>query len=254
MKVHKCRASSVLLVVIAAGLLLPGCVTRQRADKALSHQKMGLVYFDEGDFPGAVGELRESIRLNPHHHEAHHLLASCYFAMGLYDEAGKEYQIATRLQPSFPEAWVNWGALLVAQERWEEALQKLKVAEADPTYRETGRANHNMGWAYYNLGKYDEARECYQRVLDVTPRFCPSVHNMALVAEAEGKLDEAEERYLQAKDCNELDLNNWLRLGRLYMRLDRPEDAKYYLDFVAAHDEGGDLGEEATQLLDELGS
>jgi len=243
-----------LVVVLVVGLLGSSCVTRQRAEKAISHQTMGLVYFDEGDFPGAVAELHESIRLNPHHPEAHHLLASCYFAMGLLDEAGKEYQIATRLQPSFPEAWVNWGALLVAQERWEEALKKLQAAVEDPTYRESGRAYHNMGWAHYNLAQYAEARECYERVLQVTGRFCPSIHNLALVAEAEGKLDEAEKRYLDAKDCNELDLNTWLRLGRLYIRLDRLEDAKYYLDFVAAHDEGGDLGEEAIQLLDELDS
>lgn len=245
-------SSSILIAILVLTATAPGCVTRQRAEMGLAHQKMGLVFFDQQDYHGAVGELLQSIELNPHHHEAHHLLANCYFTMGLHDDADREFHIATRLESSFPEAWVNWGALMIVEERWEEALQKFSLAVDDPSYREVGRAYHNMGWAHYNLGQYTEARECYERVLDVTPLFCPSVFNLALVAEAEGKLEEAEETYLRATECNEMDLRAWLRLGKLYVRLDRPADAEIYLDFVAAHDEGGTLGDEAVALLQEL--
>jgi len=240
----------VLLLVFAfAG---PGCVTRQRAEKALGHQKMGQVYFDDGDYPGSVGELKESIRLNPHHPEAHHILANCLFIMELYEDAYDEFGIATRLQKPFPEAQVNWGAMLMAQERWVEAIEKFQLAVDEPTYREVGRGYHNMGWAYYQLGRYEEARTAYERVLSVTGQFCPSILNLGMVTEAQGDLPEAEELYHEAMDCNDRDLNTWLRLGQLYIRLDRVEDAKYYLDFVAAHDEGGSLGDEAGSLLDDL--
>jgi Tfp pilus assembly protein PilF len=246
------RSHAVLAVVLLFALAGPGCVTRQRAEKALSHQKMGQVYFDDGDFPGTVGELREAIRLNPHHPEAHHLLANAYFAMERHDDAHAEYRIATRLQNPFPEACVNWGALLAAEGRWEESLEKLQIAVDEPTYREVGRAYHNMGWAHFQLGQFEEAREAYKRVLTVTGQFCPSVLNLGMVAEAQGDLVEAEELYLEAMDCNDRDLNTWYQLGQLYIRLDRVEDAKYYLDFVAAHDDGGPLGEQAGSLLDDL--
>ena len=248
------RPSSVTVVVLALALAAPGCVTRVRAEKALGHQKMGQVYFDEGDFPGAVGALQASIKLNPHHPEAHHLLANCYFVMDLYEDAHREYRTATRLQNPFPEAHVNWGALYVAEERWAEALEKLQIAVDEPTYREVGRAYHNMGWAYYHLGRYEEARTSYERVLQVTRQFCPSLSNLGLVVEAQGDLQEAEALYIEALDCNDRDLNTWFLLGQLYIRLDQVDDAKYYLDFVAAHDEGGDLGDEASKLLGDLPS
>ncbi len=243
-----------VVFVLLFALAAPGCVTRVRAEKALGHQKMGQVYFDEGDFPGAVGALLEAIKLNPHHPEAHHLLANCYFVMERYEDAHKSYRTATRLQNPFPEARVNWGALFVAEERWAEALVQLEIAVNEPTYREVGRAYHNMGWAYYHLGRYEEARESYDRVLSVTRQFCPSLSNLGLVAEAQGDLSEAESLYMEALDCNDRDLNTWFQLGQLYIRLDRVDDAKYYLDFVAAHDEGGDLGDEASKLLGDLPS
>lgn len=246
------RAHAIVAVVTLLAVAGPGCVTRQRAEKALGHQTMGQVYFDDGDYPGAVGELQEAIRLNPHHPEAHHVLANAFFGMQRYEDAAAEYKIATRLQDPFPEAHVNWGALLTAQERWDEALEKLQIAVDEPTYREVGRAYHNMGWAYYQLGRYDEARAAYERVLTVTGQFCPSVLNLGMVAEAQGDLTEAEEQYLEAMDCNDRDLNTWFRLGQLYIRLDRAQDAKYYLDFVAAHDDGGPLGDQASELLADL--
>ncbi|MDP6480150.1 MAG: tetratricopeptide repeat protein, partial [Phycisphaerales bacterium] len=49
-----------------------------------------------------------------------------------------------------------------------------EAAADEPTYRESGRAIHNLGWAYYNQGRFEESREAYQRVLEVTPLFCPS--------------------------------------------------------------------------------
>ncbi len=246
------RSLAVLALVALASCLLSGCVTRARAEKALGHQQLAQVYFDENNIPDAVAQLQESIRLNPHIPETHHLLANCFFSLKRYDDAAREYGIATRLRSSFPDAYVNWGALLLVQEDWEGAIAKFDAALDDPTYREAGRARHNKGWALYQLGRYEEARACYEGVLEITPMFCPSVHNLGMVAEAEGKLDEAEQHYQRALSCSGTDLKTWMALGELYIRLDRPDDAIEYLDFVIAHDEGGPLGAEAEGLVAEL--
>ena len=245
------RFVSALLLAILL-LTVTGCITAKRAEQALGHQQLGQVYFDEGDVRGAVGEVQQSIELDPYIPESHHLLANCYFALQLYEKAASSYATATRLESSFPDAYVNWGAMLLLLEDWEEAVEKLTLAAEDPTYREAGRAYHNLGWAQYNLGRYEEARESYERVLRVTPLFCPSVYNLGLVAEAEGNLEEAERLYKRASDCNPKDLNTQMALGELNLRLDREEDARYFLDFVVAHDEEGPLGTRARQILDEL--
>ncbi len=246
-----------LLAALTAVVLLPllgsGCVTAARAQKALGHHTMAQAYFDEGDLAGSIAELRESIRLNPYLPESHHLLANCYFAKEMFEEAEKEFRTALRLQEPFPEAQMNLGAMLLAQERWEDAIAALQAAAEEPTYRESGRAHHNIGWAEYNLGRYEEARESYRLVLEVTPLFCPSIHNLGLVAEAEGDLSQAETLFLRARKCNKADLNTWMALGKLYLRLDNMEQAEFHLDFVDVHDENGPLGDEARELLSELG-
>ncbi len=241
-----------LLLCLCAPPLLPGCVTRAKAEKALGHQQLAQVYFDEGDLGGAVTELRESIRLNPWIPETHHLLANTYFAQGFLEEAEKEFKTAVRLRESFPDAYVNWGAMLMVQERWEEAISRFETAIDDPTYRETGRAYHDLAWAQYNLGRFEEARENYERVLKVTPLFCPSIHNLAMVYEAEGDLSRAEELYIRASECDPRDLKAPMALGKLYLRLDRIDDALHYLDFVAVQDADGDLGAEAIEIIDGL--
>jgi len=246
------RLAPVPAVLLALALAAPGCITRQRAEKAIGHQTIAQVYFDEQEYAGAIGELEESIRLNPYIPESHHLLANCYFATQRFEEADGSFRTATRLDPRYAEAFVNWGALLIQQERWEDAVEKLSVAADEPTYREVGRALHNLGWAYYNLGRYEEAEDCYKRLLRVTPLFCPSLHNLGMVSEAQGQLDEAETHYQRSLECNETHLDTWMALGRLYIRLDRVEDARFHLDFVAAHDDGGTLGDEALALLSEL--
>ncbi|MDP7111674.1 MAG: tetratricopeptide repeat protein [Myxococcota bacterium] len=242
-----------IVAVLALGAALGGCITAQRAQKALGHHQLAQAYFDEGDVSGTIVELREAIRLNPYLPESHHLLANCYFVREMFDDAEKEFRTALRLQDPFPEAQLNLGAMLASRGRWDDAIVAFQAAADEPTYRESGRAIHNLGWAYYNQGRFEESRAAYQRVLEVTPLFCPSIHNMGLVSEAEGKLDEAESYFLRARKCNKADLNTWMALGKLYLRLDNLEQAEFHLDFVQSHDENGALGDEARQLLDELG-
>ncbi len=242
-----------ILGVLALGLLAAGCITPQRAQKALGHHQLAQAYFDEGDVAGSIVELQEAIRLNPYLPESHHLLANCYFSREAYDDAEKAFKTALRLQDPYPEAQLNLGAMLAQLQRWDEAIEAFQAAADEPTYRESGRAIHNLGWAYYNQGRFEEARGAYNRVLDVTPLFCPSIHNLGLVNEAEGKLDEAESLFLRARKCNKSDLNTWMALGKLYLRLDNLEQAEFHLDFVESHDPNGPLGEEARQLLEELG-
>lgn len=245
--------TAALALVVVLPLLAGGCITAVRAQKALGHHQLAQAYFDEGDLPGSIVELEESIRLNPYLPESHHLLANCYFARGAFVEAEKEFRTALRLQDPFPEAQMNLGAMMLAQERWDEAIVALQTAAEEPTYRESGRAFHNIGWAQYNLGRFDEARASYKLVLEITPLFCPSIHNLGLVTEAQGDLEEAERLFVRARKCNKSDLNTWMALGKLYLRLDNVEQAEFHLDFVDVHDENGPLGDEARQLLEEFG-
>jgi Tfp pilus assembly protein PilF len=172
-----------------------------------------------------------------------------YFAAGKHADAEKAILKALKLQPQFAQAHMNLGGLYLATERWDEAIPQLQAAVDDPEYREPARARHNLGWAYYNKGSFDEARTQYREVLRGFPRFCPAILNFGMVDEAEGKLQDALVRYKQAADCDPQDLKAPLLAGLVEARLDLVADACEHLGLVAKADPYGELRDQATESL-----
>ncbi len=249
------RASlPVPLLLLLGGLLLwgEGCVTPGvKGQKARGIRDLGYAYLQEGKIGDAIDQLRQAVKLTPRDAEAWMKLGLAYYAREVYDEAESAFDRATTLRPSYPEAWVNWGSLKLKQQKWGEAIPLLQKAADDPIYREPGRAIHNLGWAWFNLGEYQKARGEYQKVLKVTPFFCPSVYNLGLVYEAEGNLSEALRLYQRARECNPKDLNVYFSEGALHLKLDEWDEGRKLLELVSSQDPNGDLGAKARILLAE---
>lgn len=65
------------------------------------------------------------------------------------------------------KAQVRFGIRVAQQGLWQEALYRWKRAtEIDPTYAE---AFNNLAVAYENQGQLDEARDAYERALELAP-------------------------------------------------------------------------------------
>ncbi len=84
------------------------------------------------------------------------------------------------------------------------------------------RALYYLGDAYYESGKYDSARQCYERYLRSYPRgeFAPNaVGGIAYCAESEGKFDEAIEQYnklLESYADSYVAQHAWYNIGKCY--------------------------------------
>ena len=64
-------------------------------------------------------------------------------------------------------AYVNLGNILFYEEKFHEAINNYREAlKRDPN---TNNARANMGWAYWSLGRTDEARSAWQQVLQTAP-------------------------------------------------------------------------------------
>jgi tetratricopeptide (TPR) repeat protein len=74
----------------------------------------------------AIGELRESIRLQKDVAEAHDALAAVLKANGQMEEAIGEYREAIRLNKDYPDAHCNLGRALRRQGKFREALEELR--------------------------------------------------------------------------------------------------------------------------------
>ncbi|NNC95382.1 MAG: tetratricopeptide repeat protein, partial [Chitinophagales bacterium] len=73
---------------------------------------MGILYYNRNESERAIDCFKEALKVNPSHFEAHFNIANLYFDMGNYEPAKVHYEIASGLQPDFPNTYYNLGLLL----------------------------------------------------------------------------------------------------------------------------------------------
>ncbi|MEN9206487.1 MAG: photosystem I assembly protein Ycf3 [Thermostichales cyanobacterium SZTDM-1c_bins_54] len=114
------------------------------------------------------------------------------------------------------------GEYAEALENYREAL-KLEENDIDRSY-----ILYNMGLIYQSNGQIEEAMNYYQQAVDLNPRHCSALNNMAVLyhyqaeqAKAAGNEETAEELYTQAAQHwirairiapnNYIEAQNWLK-------------------------------------------
>ena len=245
------RAASLLLLLLTL-LVLPGCIMPRAVAEAESWKKLGLAYIHDRNDPAAISELRRSVKRNHWDEEAWQLLGLAYFSAERFDDAEASFLRALRIKPDFAQAQVNLGSLYLATDRFKDAVAILEQAVENAEYREPARAKHNLAYAWYAQGEYGKARELYISVLRAFPAFCPGLHGLGTVDEAEGRLPDALARYKQALECDPRDLKVHLNLGSVEARLDLVSDACQHLTTVKDADPYGEFKRDAEALLDRL--
>mmetsp|Transcript_22546 Transcript_22546/g.31383 ORF Transcript_22546/g.31383 Transcript_22546/m.31383 type:complete len:815 (-) Transcript_22546:204-2648(-) len=104
------------------------------------------------------------------------------------------------------DAHMEMGAMLGVYQRWEEALRSYRRAVA--LRPEDARAHFRIGNAHYQLHNYEEARDSYERALQVArqpvdSKLLPQIHvNLGVALENNGFLMGACEHYREAAILN----------------------------------------------------
>ncbi len=240
------------LLLLLLTVVISGCITPKAINEAEAHKKLGLAYIHDRNDPAAIGELRQSVKKNKWDPEGWQLLGLAYFSYERYEDAEGAFRRALKLDPEFAQVQVNLGSLYIQTGRFDEAVAILKKAVDNAEYREPARARHNLAYAYFTQGNLAEARKLYAGVLRSFPQFCPGLHGLGMVDEAEGNLTDALGRYKAALECDPRDLKVRLNLGQVEARLDLVADACENLATVKDADPYGELRKDASTLLDRL--
>lgn len=120
-------------------------------------------------------------------------------------------------------AYYYLGSSLIAERRYGEAIDPLKVAlDLQPDYIQAHLA---LGTAYLKLGDAAEARAEFLRVLDTQPNYAAAHDGLGQLFESIGKDDAAEKQYRQALSINIAFADAYTHLGDLYLRKERVDEA-----------------------------
>ena len=167
--------------IVAIGmltLLLTGCVTttdqpRRQTDPVEARDayiQLGLGYLQSGETERAKAPLREALKLDSRSEAAHVALALVFQQEGEVRSAEQHFRSALSNAPDSPRILNNYGAFLMEQQRYDEALEYFQKAANDTFYPERSRVCENMGLAYLRLNQPEEAKANFERALRLNSR------------------------------------------------------------------------------------
>ncbi len=133
---------------------------------------------------------------------------------------------------------MNQGHSAAWDQRWDLAAEHYRKAVEEMPERH--QAINNLGLAYYQLQRFEEAQACYTRAAKLSPNDPLPVEKLAEIYERIGKINIAADQsmlaadlYLKIKDADKA-IENWARVTRLI-----PEHLKAHSRLAVVHERLG---------------
>ncbi len=177
---------------------------------AIVQHDLGLAYLEIGRASDAIAAFEWAVAINPRYADAYFRLGIALEKLGDSGGAIAAYDRATRLLPSLTEAWFRAGALVYTLGHREEAIGCFRRAattggktgfgrlgkaralltedrngEAEQVLRQTlahdpnnALAHDLLGNLLSEFGRFDEARECFERAIRIAPLLAGSYYDL----------------------------------------------------------------------------
>jgi tetratricopeptide (TPR) repeat protein len=185
-------------------------VATLQPSNAAIHHDLGLACLEVGRLPEAIAALQQAVACNPRYADAHFCVGIALERLGNFRDAIAAYGRATQLDSLLTEAWFRAGALifivghrdnalgcfrraaatggrtsfgrlgkaraLLIEDRNREAEQVLReMLVADPI---DAMAYDLLGILLSELGRFDEARACFERAIAIAPLLAGSYYDL----------------------------------------------------------------------------
>jgi type IV pilus biogenesis/stability protein PilW len=243
----------ILCVTVFSSACAPtGTISPQDKKKADALRDLGEAYLRQKRYTAALGELYKAEKINPNDPTLHNDFGLVYMAKEKYDLAVTHFKKAVELNPDYSLAKNNLGSVYLAIKEWDKAIAVLEPVTKDMLYATPHYPLSNLGWAYYNKGDYNKARQYLEEALDLKPDFPIARLNLARTFLATGRLLQA--RTLLEKLASESPNNPvvLLELGKTYRLLGDYNNARLALRGAIEFTEDSDLALEAAEELRKL--
>jgi tetratricopeptide (TPR) repeat protein len=217
---------------------------------ARAEERIGQVLIHSGKFEEAIASLERAERLDPDLPDVRLHLAKALYHLGRIDEAEPILQRQTTLHPQSIEAWFRLGQVYLERDEYERSRQCFqKVLDI---YPESQPAWFGLAQVWTELKNDEEAARCRERLLalerekteaertrrqgvnlgrsDDRETLSQACTIAADVFAANGLYSDAEGCLRLATEADADDVQCRLRLGRLYVRMNRPADAILVLE------------------------
>lgn len=159
---------------------------------AEAHYNLGIALQGSGNLAEAAACYRRACTVQPGFHEAHGNLGTVLQKQGLLEDAIVAYRKALAIQPD-ARGWFNLATALRDEGRLEDAgASYLEALRMNPRYAD---AHNNLGEVFRDQGRMTEGVNCYQTALAIEPGHPNANYNMGEFLCLAGKYDEARDYF-----------------------------------------------------------
>lgn len=154
--------------------------------RARIHTELAASYYDLGNMPVALEEVREALRVDGNYGPAHNVAGLVYGKLGENRLAEESFQRALRIDATDYNAHNNYGLFLCDRKREREAIEHFLAAVANPLYSFPDRSYVNAGVCARRGGDLKSAEDYFQRALKMRPNQPQALYQMADLEYARG--------------------------------------------------------------------
>jgi len=140
------------------------------------YRRLGQNLLDAGRGEEALQAYQKAIQINPYYWENFSRMGSAYFHLGKYDEALSAFRKVTELEPDNAYGYDNVGAVYLCEGKWSDAIPEFQKAIRREAHFV---AYSNLGTAYFDLKRYHEAAEMFEKAVALSPKQQVVLGNLA---------------------------------------------------------------------------
>ena len=148
-----------------------------RPDDFRANLNLATAYYQLDENQQALPYARKAVELNPQDGAARLNLGATFAALGRHQDAVREYNQALELMEINGSLLLNLAESLGKLERFDEmanALERAVKIEPSPAIHE------RLGFARFRLGTFDQAKEHFQKSLDLDPDYYPALNGLGV--------------------------------------------------------------------------
>ncbi len=147
------------IALVLIFILIQGCASAEKnKTRADAYLQIGTSHLVKGNYPLALSNLLESVRLDPNNAVAQNNLGLAYYVRQKYTLALEHISKAIELEPKYTDALNNRGRLYADTGKYDAAIRDLTKARNDLTYTQPGKVISNLGYAYFKKGDFKKAQ------------------------------------------------------------------------------------------------
>jgi type IV pilus assembly protein PilF len=213
-----CIINILLLFFVLAGCSGLDRKSEETAKEGEIHLQMGINYLHDENWERAHFELTKAVRMIPKNPDVHFALGTVNLLRGDIELAIAEFTRTIELDRSYADAYNNLGSAYLELERWDQAIEASSKALEQVQYETPEKALTIMGWAHYRKGDPARAVDLLGRALEISPHNPDAGNKLAMIYLEQGRIEKAKTILVDLVERIPSFANARLNLGIVYYK------------------------------------